>query len=93
MTTRSKQTLIGRQTIPLGNAVKDKITGFTGIATAVTVWLTGCTRYAVQPRKLKDGKVEEPVWFDQDQLDVIGRGVDVTVKTPGGPPCCGKETG
>lgn len=89
----TKQTLIGRQTIALGSSVKDKITGFTGVATAVTVWLTGCTRYAVQPRKLVKGKVEEPVWFDQDQLDVVGTGVSIAIATPGGPPCRGKETG
>jgi hypothetical protein len=89
----SKQTLIGRQTIPLGSLVKDKITGFSGIATAVTVWLTGCTRYGVQPKKLKEGKVEEATWFDQDQLSIIGPGVSIEIQTPGGPPCCGKETG
>ena len=89
----NKQTLISRQTIALGSLVKDRITGFTGIATAVTVWLTGCTRYGVQPRKLAKGKVEESVWFDQDQLEVIGAGVSIAIKTPGGPPCQGKETG
>jgi hypothetical protein len=89
----TKQTLIGRQTIRLGSAVKDKLTGFSGIATAVTVWLTGCTRYAVQPRKLDKGKVQDPIWFDQDQLEVIGHGVNIEIATPGGPPCRGRETG
>jgi hypothetical protein len=69
------QTLIGRQTIALGSAVRDKITGLEGVATAVTVWLTGCTRYAVQPRKLEKNKLQEAVWFDQDQLTVTGVGV------------------
>jgi hypothetical protein len=33
----------------LGKKVKDKITGFEGIATSKHIYLTGCNQYAVQP--------------------------------------------
>lgn len=56
----------------LGDRVKDKITGMTGIATGRCAWLYGCVRYAVQPEKLdKDNKSGEPVWFDEPQLLLV----------------------
>ena len=41
----------------LGDLVKDKVTGFTGIVICRAVWLNGCARLTVQPQKVgKDGK-------------------------------------
>ena len=42
-------------TLNLGDKAKDKVTGFTGIVTARTVFLNGCVRCGVQSDKLKDG--------------------------------------
>lgn len=58
--------------IGLGDRVKDPITGFSGIVTAVTTWLHGCIRVMVAPEKLdKDGKPREERHFDQSQLVLL----------------------
>ena len=57
--------------IKLGSLVKDSFTGFTGIATAYTEWLYGCTRICIEPKELKDGKPIEAQWFDEQRVEVI----------------------
>lgn len=57
--------------IKLGDKVKDKVTGFKGIAIGVTTWLHGCKRIAVQPQELKDGKPIDALSFDEPQLEMI----------------------
>lgn len=57
--------------IKLGNVVKDTITGFEGIATAITWYLNGCVRVMIQPKKLKDGVPLEAEWIDRSQLKVV----------------------
>ena len=62
--------------INLGDLVRDRLTGFEGIATGKAQYLTGCDRVGVQPRALKpDGGISEPVWFDQPWVEVIERDV------------------
>lgn len=39
--------------IKLGDSVKEKITGFAGIAVAKTSWLSGCVRFSVRRKNLK----------------------------------------
>lgn len=58
--------------IELGSKVKDKVTGFEGIAIGETRWLHGCLRYTVQPQdRDKDGKIKESNSFDEPQLTVL----------------------
>lgn len=57
--------------IRLGDLVRDRVTGFTGIATARTEWLNKCVRWQLQPRELKDGKVQPPEVFDEEQCEVV----------------------
>ena len=72
--------------IKLGNKAKDKITGFVGIAVARTEYLTGCTRISLQSPELHDGKPQDWVGFDEDQLELVEEPkVDLNVKNPGGP--------
>ncbi len=59
----------------LGLMGKDKITGFTGIITARCEFLTGCSRYCLQPTELKDGKPIESIYFDEDQIAVVDEGI------------------
>jgi hypothetical protein len=54
-----------------GDKVRDTITDLEGTAMARTVWLNGCVRIAVQPRKLKDGVPVEAVWVDEPQLELV----------------------
>ncbi len=57
--------------LDLGDKVKDRITGFTGIAVGKTDWIYGCTRIGVQPEMDKEGKLQEVQWFDILSLDVV----------------------
>jgi hypothetical protein len=75
--------------VNLGDKVKDRVTGLTGIAVAKSHYLQGCARIGVQPQELKDGKPVEVSWFDEPQLEVIEAGAikPETFKSekPGGP--------
>lgn len=55
----------------LGDQVKDRVTGFTGIITCRIEWLNGCLRYGVQPQELKDGKRIDDAAFDEGDLVLI----------------------
>ena len=72
-----------------GAKVRDKITDFTGVIRARTQYLTGCNKYGVQSTELQDGKPAEWVWFDEDELEILGKPVPLTFdlrgKRPGGP--------
>lgn len=57
--------------INVGDVVRDTVTGFEGIAVAITKWLHGCMRITVQPQKLHDGKPIEPQTFDAPQLVLV----------------------
>ena len=55
-------------TFELGQVVKDLVTGYKGYIRARSEYLTGCSRYGVQTKELKDGKPQEWIWFDEDEL-------------------------
>ena len=55
--------------IKLGQKVRDRITGFEGVATSRTEYLYGCVRIYVEPGGLHDGKPIEPQVFDEQRLD------------------------
>lgn len=55
--------------VTLGKEVKDKVTGFKGIAVARCEYLNGCVRIEVQPLELKDGIPQECIWIDETQLE------------------------
>ncbi|HEC40028.1 hypothetical protein LCGC14_0509660 [marine sediment metagenome] len=57
--------------IKLGEKVRDKITGFVGIATAKTEFLNGCIQYDVIPKADKNNKILESVAVDEQSLEVI----------------------
>jgi len=61
----------------LGKKVKDKITGFEGIATSKHIYLTGCNQYALQPVINKEGKVPDREYFDEGRLEIIGEGINL----------------
>lgn len=60
-----------RKEIKLGDQVKDKITGFKGIAVAKTEFINGCVQWEVVPKIAKDNKYPESVGIDQQTLEVI----------------------
>jgi hypothetical protein len=59
----------------LGDKVRDRITGMTGIVTARSEHLFGCERYWVEPQEMKDGKPVDGRWFDQDSVELMKPGV------------------
>ncbi len=67
--------------IELGQRVKDKITGFEGIATARVEYLTGCIQYCLKPEKLDEkGKMIEGEYIDEGQLELLGDGINKSAK-------------
>jgi len=61
--------------INLGDRVRDRITGFTGIASCKAEWLNSCRRITVQPEELKDGKPIDGCTFDVEDLILVLAGV------------------
>jgi len=57
----------------LGDKVRDKVTGFTGIVTGRVEYLTGCQQCRVQPPVKGEGDWVEAQWFDETRLEVIER--------------------
>jgi hypothetical protein len=55
----------------MGRAVKDKITGITGIVTGYCIYISGCSQVCVQPPVKKDGTQVDGVWLDEQRVDVI----------------------
>ncbi len=71
--------------IKLGQKVRDRVTGFEGIATSRVEYLNGCVQYCVKPKTREDGKMPEGEYIDDAQLEVIGKGVTIDVEPDGGP--------
>ena len=63
--------------IVLGQKVRDKVSGFEGIATGRAVYINGCVRICIEPPVDKDGKYQEHTWLDESQLEVIPGGISV----------------
>lgn len=61
--------------VACGDKVRDPITGFEGIVVSRTEYLFGCVRVAVQGEDDRDGKMTDPRWYDEPQLDVVKPGV------------------
>jgi hypothetical protein len=57
--------------IKLGSKVKDKLTGFTGMAVAKTCWTSGNVSFAVEPTTLHEGKPIDPHSFEWQRIELI----------------------
>lgn len=55
----------------LGVTVRDLLTGFEGVATGKSTYLTGCDQYLVQPVALKDRDIVDGRWFDAQRLELV----------------------
>lgn len=58
-------------TVGLGDKVRDRLTGYTGICIAQSEQLFAANRIGVQSETLKDGIPAEAQWFDEPQVQVI----------------------
>ncbi len=72
--------------IKLGVKVRDKVSGFEGIAGSRVEYMNGCIRYEVIPKVDKDGKHVDAYYFDEARLEVVkdGKQVKVERKSTGG---------
>lgn len=58
--------------IELGQTVKCKLTGFTGIAEAKIEYINGCLQFLVRPKKkAKDDEYPTGAYIDSELLDVV----------------------
>lgn len=55
----------------LGHTFKDKITGFTGVATGHVFYTTGCNQILLAPKCGDDGSFKESQWFDVQRLELL----------------------
>jgi hypothetical protein len=70
----------------LGDSVKCKITGFTGVVYSRTQWLNGCITYGIKSTELdKEGKPLDSVGFDEPQLQLVEKESKKVGKATGGP--------
>lgn len=69
----------------LGNTVRDRVTGFEGIATTRIEGLSGEVRYGVTPRVKDDGKHPSAIYLPSMQLVKVGDGVATPRRPSGGP--------
>lgn len=68
--------------IYVGDEVKDKLSKFKGIVTAVHIYLNGCHRMTVTTT----GKEPKSMSFDEPQLKVLKkRTIEIGSRTTGGP--------
>jgi len=69
----------------LGDKLKDKVTGFEGIAVAQIEYLNGCRQFCVKPRIDSSGKMPEGQYIDVQQLELVDAdSVTVESKDTGG---------
>ena len=54
--------------IKLEQKVKDSVSGFEGIATAISTFLYGCSHICVTSIKLKEGTIHDE-WIEESRLD------------------------
>jgi len=57
----------------LGFKVKDKVTGFVGVAESVSFDLYGCVQVAVWPAMNAKGEMPEGKWFDHQRLELMSK--------------------
>ncbi len=70
--------------IKLGTKVRDKITGFEGIAYSRVEYLNGCIQYGVKPKVGDNNKMPDSEYIDESQLEIIEEEKLSSKKTVGG---------
>lgn len=53
-----------------GDLVRDRVTGFEGVVTGFTTFITGCDQYLVNP-PVKDGSYQDGKWLDDVRLELV----------------------
>jgi hypothetical protein len=62
--------------VQLGDRVKHRINGASGIITGTIEYINGCRQHLVIPEELdKDGKAQEGWWVDEQHLGLVTKAV------------------
>jgi len=72
----------------LGATLKDKITGFKGVAMGRSEYFTGCLHYGLCSKTMKAGVPIEWEWFDESRLIQVGTAIikrESVRRNPSGP--------
>lgn len=80
----------------LGELVKDKATGFTGVATSACTFINGCVGYTVLPKAVKTDLLNDNSrenMIEAYRLERAGDGMVEVVKAPPVTPTTGKAPG
>ncbi len=67
--------------VKLGQRVRDKVTGFTGIAVARIEYLNGCIQIQVKPKATKKGKMPDGASIDIEQIEILDKKKKGIIKT------------
>lgn len=62
----------------LGDKVRDRVSGHTGIVCIRSEHLNGCKQYGVFPEKGPDGKIPDAINIDGEQLEFVDGGLNET---------------
>lgn len=67
--------LIPKSEIALGDDIEDRISGFKGVCTGMAEWLYACTKVCITPREInkKTGKPVDSTWFDEPQVQNVNK--------------------
>jgi hypothetical protein len=57
--------------IQLGQTVKDKLTGFTGLVTGRCEYISGCHQILIQPPVKDKNEFVEPRWLDEERVEAL----------------------
>lgn len=68
---KTPHTSIPPREFGLGDAVRDNLTGYTGVIVSRTEWFNQCDRYVVQSHELHDGEIVDPQSLDGDSIILI----------------------
>lgn len=55
----------------LGFTLRDKVTGFVGVATGHVQYITGCDQLLLVPSVDTDGKLRDSQWFDTQRCELL----------------------
>jgi len=58
-------------TYTLGDRLRDKVTGISGIALGITKYATGCIHYGICPEKANEkGEIPDWIWLDGSRVSL-----------------------
>lgn len=79
--------------VKMGSKVRDRISGFSGIATAIAVNMYGTQHVAIEPDKCHEGKPVKASWFHSTRIELVEEKVPPVSKSSsarsGGPETSG----